>query len=180
MTFDLDFLQRALHGGPITLAGLGMLALAGLLLLACVFLSMRHRRLSLILGAASVGLGLLGYIASDWEHVSLNLAMRDASAVRKECIRLLQQQRQATPEDGYRGQRLFGSEIPASFTRIGATYVCVEYDYVTISVMPYNRLTSSAWGFLYDPSGTYSKVRGSEGVRPTWYHEFYEFRVRGE
>jgi hypothetical protein len=109
--------------------------------------------------------------------------MRDAPAVRNDCNRLLQR-RQADAKDDFTELHLYGSELPASFTHLGATFVRVTRNNVQISLIPNDSLTSSAWGrawgFLYDPSRSYLTEGRPEGIRPTWYQDFYEFRVRGE
>jgi hypothetical protein len=172
-------IENFLHDGPIVLGALAVLILAGILLLTWVFLALRRRRLYPLLAATSIGLGLVGFVAIDWRHLSLNFSMHDADSVRQECIRLIDH-RQATLESENQELHLHGSEIPASLTRLGATFVRVTRSNVQISLIPLSPLTGGAWGFLYDPTRAYLTDGRPDDVRATWYRDFYEFRVRGE
>lgn len=172
-------IEGVLHGGPVVLGAVGLLILAGILLLAWAYFAILRRRGYPLLAGLSVVLGLVGYGIIDWPHLSLNLSMRDAPAVREECIRLLER-RQATFGREYKELHLHGSEIPASLTRLGATFVRVTHNNVQISLIPLSPLTGGAWGFLYDPTRASITDGEPREVRATWYRDFYEFRVRGE
>lgn len=173
----MGFLQRALHGGPITLGALALLIISFLLFLAWTFIAIRRRRLSPRLGCAAVSLAVIGYLAYDWWHVSLNFSMRDAPKVRHDCVQLLERRR-ATMKDDSMHLNLSGQEIPASFSRMGAKFVRVTSSNIQICL--HTDAYGGVWGFLFDPSRSYLAARWPEDVRATWYRDFYEFRVRGE
>lgn len=174
-----DFLRHAMEGGLIVLGGLAVLTLSSLLFITWAFLAFRRRRLYPRLGGLTLGLALLGYLTYDWQHILLNISMRDADKVRQECVGLLQRRTASVPDESPE-MHLHGAEVPESLQRLGATYVRVTCNNVQISVIPYSPLTGSAWGFLYDPNQAYLTDRWPDDIRPTWYRDFYEFRVYGE
>jgi hypothetical protein len=167
-------IDRAREGGP----GLALLIISAFLFLGWGFFAVRHRRVYARLGVTTLVLAVIGYLVYDWQHLSLNCSMRDAQTVRDDCVRLLQL-RKVTFKDNME-LHLHGSEIPASFTRIGAKFVRVSAASVQISLIPEDGLTGSAWGFLYDPKRAHLAVGWPADIRATWYHDFYEFRVYGE
>ncbi len=170
------FLERTLNSGPVTLGGLALLIISFFLILAWTDIAARRRRLPLRLGCAAVSLAIIGYLAFDREHISLNFSMRDAPKVRQDCVQLLERRR-ATVKDDSMEMPLSGQEIPASFSRIGAKFVRVTSSNVQIYL--HTDAVGGGWGFLYDPNRSYLTARWLEDVRATWYRDFYEFRVRG-
>lgn len=171
------FIERTLNSGPVTLGGLALLIISFFLILAWTDIAVRRRRLPLRLGCAAVSLAVIGYLAYDWQHVSLNFSMRDAPLVRHDCAQLLESRR-AMVTDDFEMLSLSGQEIPASFSRMGAKRVRVTPSNVQICL--YTDGFGGAWGFLYDPNRSYLAAREPEDVRATWYRDFYEFRERGQ
>lgn len=171
------FLERTLNSGPITLLGLSLLIISLFLIFAWTDIAVRRRRLPLRLGCAAVSLAVIGYLAYDWQHVSLNFSMRGAQSVRRDCVQLLERRR-ATVKDDFENLYLSGQEIPASFSRMGAKRVRVTPNNVQICLSTDG--FGGAWGFLYDPNRSYLAAGRPDDVRSTWYRDFFEFRVRGQ
>lgn len=71
-----------------------------------------------------------------------------------------------------------GTAIPASFARIGVSYVWVTAN--TVQICLWADENGGAWGFLYDPKRAYGNERSPDEVRPTWYDDLYEFTLHGE
>jgi hypothetical protein len=174
--YEHGVIDRAIEGGP----GLALLIISAFLLLVWGFSAVRHRRISPRLGGTALGLAVIGYLVYDWQHISLNCSMRDAQTVRDDCVRLLQLRKVTFKDQDNMELHLHGSEIPASFSRMGAKFVRVSPANVQISLIPEDGLTGSAWGFLYDPKREYLAGGLTHNIRATWYRDFYEFRVYGE
>lgn len=174
--YESGLMDRAREGGP----GLALLVISAFLLFAWGFFAVRHRRVYPRLGVTTLVLAISGYLVFDWQHLSLNCTMRDARTVRDDCVGLLQARKATFKDDNSIELHLRGSEIPASLARLGAKFVRVSPENVQISLIPEDGLTGSAWGLLYDPKRAYVSAGWPDGIRRTWYRDFFEFRVCGE
>lgn len=128
--YESGLIDRAREGGP----GLALLIISAVLLLAWGFFAVRHRRVYPRLGVTTLVLAISGYLVYDWQHISLNCSMRDAQTVRDDCVRLLQLRKVTFKDQDNMELHLHGSEIPASFTRMGAKFVRVSAANVQISL----------------------------------------------
>lgn len=171
-----SFIQRAMESGPIEMAALAAILLAVILLAGSPYLVANRRHLFILIGL-TVCLGAGGYVVYDRQHITLNLAMRDVQKVRSDCEQLLERRR-TTVENELMELHLSSSELPASFTRLGAKFVRVTPENVQVCL--YTDWNGGAWGFLYDPKRAYIAAGWPDDIRATWYRDFYEFRVRGE
>lgn len=123
------------------------------------------------LGCMVVALAAFGYVYQNWEHISLNLRMRDVEAVRKDCIQLMCVY-QATTDKTKAEVYLSGDQLPSSFRHLGAQLASVSTFSVRISFWKRN-VWGQMWGFQYVPQGG----GVPSDVRPTWCRDFYEFRI---
>jgi hypothetical protein len=169
----LTFIQRAAESGPIALAGLAAVLFAFVFLACSVYLCQTRKQFLLaVAGAIVIGLG--GYFAFDYRYITLNLSMRDIESVRVDCLALLQR-RNSRPPGSAGDLDLSGKTLPESFVRLGAKNATVKSTYVGISLI--SDWNGGAYGFLI---ATHQNHDWPKDVRPTWYRDFYEFRVGGE
>lgn len=151
----------------------------GLLFLAWGFLAIRRRRPLLLLGAIALSFAGIIYLFFDWRHAYLNLAMCDAQKVRAECTQLLES-KNASGEEASKYTFLRAPEIPPALSRLGAKFLIVTPTNVQISLTHENGVSGGAWGYLYQTDQIAEGQDRPRETRPTWYRNFYEFRVRGE
>lgn len=146
---------------------------AVVLFLIWLFLASLRRRLYKPFGATIIVVALIGYLAFDLRHISLNFRMRDTQNVRVDCIELMKR-RQSFVDGKNMGMHFTEAPIPLSFARIGATEVTVEEEYVAINLI--RGWNGSEWGFLYFPHPNEKMKK----LRSTCYRDFYEYRLHGE
>ncbi|MEZ0276711.1 MAG: hypothetical protein ACAH88_17515, partial [Roseimicrobium sp.] len=89
MMHRMTLVDRAKEGGPIGIAGLGAMCIAIILGLYWFFCLCTGRRSGALLPITALVLAVAGYLGFEKEHISLNLAMRDAQIVRDDCQKLM-------------------------------------------------------------------------------------------
>jgi hypothetical protein len=169
------FLLRARDSGGIGGIGLLLLILSIVLGITWLVLFLRRRRRFVTLGCITIIFSVCGYVFSDWAHFSVYLRIHDVQGLRNDC-QVLMERREATSKGQYTELRLRSvTQLPLSFVRLGAERADVTPNYVGIYTMK-SSLWKCNFGVVYIPDG--SPVH--ETFRPLWYHNFYEFRPRGD
>lgn len=180
---QMSLFERVLNSGPLGMAGASMLVISAALFGAWLVLVLRHRRRHPLLIASATALGIIGYSTYDRDHISLNLSMREAQSVRQDCMQLLQERKTIIQKQKRKpgaALHITREELPASFRRLGAIAAEISPENVQIWITEPTNGWGGSWGFLYDPHQAYASTRWPDEVRPTWYRDFYEYRVRGE
>lgn len=172
-----SLLEQLKESGPIGMAALAAVLLAVILILGAPYLAASRRQLAFLIGAA-ICLGVGGYVVFDREYLEINLQLRDAQAIREECVKLLQHAPKATAE-GTQGGLLIGRDIPPTFARLGARSVVVTEKTVRLSFV-WAPMTGTEHGILYAPQGPTPWFTFPLHCRHTLYRDFYEYRIRGE
>jgi len=172
------FMEHARESSALGLAGLVTMLLCVAFVAVWPYLVARRCKPLLIPLLVSVGLGLGGYAAYDWPHVSLNLAMRDPQIVREDCETLLRNRRKAEFMPRSWNTHLAGSQMPASIARLGATEIVVSSEDVHIFMS--GSSSFGGRGYLYDPKRASTESNRGLDINPTWYPDFYEFLERYE
>jgi len=172
-----DLLEHAKDAGLIGVAGLATMLLCVAFLAVWPYIVARRHKPLLVPLLVSAGLGLGGYVAYDWQHVSLNLAMHDPQQVREDCEELIRIHKGGFLPRSWK-TFLSGTQLPASIARLGAREVVVSAEDVRIFVS--GSSSSGGRGFLYDPKRASTEHDPADGISPIWYRDFYEYGERYE
>lgn len=174
----MTLLDRAKEGGLVGMIGLGAMVIAillGLYWLICVCIG---RRPGALLPITATILAVAGYLGFEKDLITSNLSMRDVQTVRDDCRRLMEGVHEKSEKDSMATfLRLTSSELPPSFTKLGAKSAIVTAGNVEILLL--DDVERGARGLLYAPQDIQGVQPWLE-LRPLWYRDFYAFQKWSE
>jgi hypothetical protein len=156
-----------------------LLIIAIVLFLLWLCLVIRRHRFFPILGITVIALAGLS-LRADWKYIALNLRLRNVEALRADCMALMDR-RQSIHGNSDGTLELVQSELPPSFLRLNAIGASVSSKGVAIALYQ-EPVSGRCWGYAYCPYPEMldRDTRWRAFLRPTWYHDFYQFLRLGE
>jgi len=174
----MNIIDYMVEQGLIGIAAMGAIVASVILFLVWLFLALKHRRSFKLRLAVALLLGAIGCLVYDRVHISLNLAMRDPAQISRDCEVILARRLATVRIKEGLEMHLSRAQLPPSFILIGAKGARVTVK--TVQIFLDADSWGGGWGFIYDPQHSNPEIRRPSICRPTWYQDFYEFRIFGE